>query len=593
MINLLVEGKILDLPPVNLSYKRVNNAFTFGKLTLSRSQSFKVPKTPNNLNIFNLGNIWQFGESERRYFDAQLQGSGFVENGLLYIESIDEDYNCVFLFGSLFILKNLSNVKKIADILDSIDEIKIIPQIGKNANATDLGIYDFVKYVNNDTKVMPSVSVRDLFANTNLQFGNIINIDTIPNYRIVQQGNKDIIKLDVVFSKVGQGAYGENQNLKLLFNTINNYIDICTNGSRGSYTQLLVADFQTKFETQITFPADFPDDVFCLYDNSSYRSDGFIFIDVIFYGGYEFDTSVREVSSLSEEGERATSGEPLAGRTITIPAERTFGFYRKNDFHNTTNREGENTYYNHYRGFFNGDASPYTYTMPEIKVSNKVYIYDEFASFVSNLPEISYIELLTNIAILAGKYVTYNSASHKIELVNYADINEPIKLENVISMDKINRVGITEARSNKILPAENKAVSVNNVNTINYITDNETLEAEEVIKELKVSTGNNINGTLYIDDLVKNGNLYELLTEVPLIAEVGEGENLQFIKMQKNDLLNSIYKKSTRIEVNCMMTMAEFMTIKETNVFLYKSLKWVWISGQWQKNRAKFVLQKI
>lgn len=593
MINLLVEGRLLDLPPVNLSYKRVNNAFTFGKLTLSRSQSFKVPKTPNNLNIFNVGNIWQFGESERRYFDAQLQGSGFVENGLLYIESIDEDYNCVFLFGSLFILKNLSNVKKLADILDSLDEIKIIPQVGKNANTTDLGIYDFVKYINNDTKVMPSVGVRDLFANANLQFGNIINVDTIPNYRIVQQGNKDVIKLDVVFSKVSQSAYGEDQNLKLLFNTINNYIDVCSNGSRGSYTQLLVAEYQTKFETQITFPADFPDDVFCLYDNSSYRTDGYVFIDVKFYGGYEFDTSVREVSSLSEEGERLTSGEPLAGRTITIPAERTFGFYRKNDFHNTTNKPNESSSYNHYRGFFNGDASPYTYTMPEVKVSNKVYIYDEFASFVSNLPEISYIELLTNIAILAGKYVTYNTTSHKIELVDFADINEPIELENVLSMDKINRVGITEARNNKILPAENKAVSVNNINTINYITDNETIEAEEVIKELKLSTGNDINGTLYIDDIIKNGNFYEFLTEVPLIAEVGSGENLQFIKMQNNELLNSIYEKSTKIEVNSIMTMAEFMTIKETNVFIYKSLKWVWISGQWQKNKAKFVLQKI
>jgi hypothetical protein len=205
----------------------------------------------------------------------------------------------------------------------------------------------------------------------------------------------------------------------------------------------------------------------------------------------------------------------------------------------------------------------------------------------------SYIDLLTTVAILAGKYVTYNSTSHKIELVSYADINEPIELKNVISMGKINRVGITEARNNKILPAENKAVSINNINTINYITENEVLEAEEVIKELKLSTGNDINGTLYIDDLAKNGNFYEFLTEVPLIAEVGEGENLQFIKMQNNALLNSIYEKSTKIEINCIMTMAEFMTIKETNVFLYKNLKWAWISGQWQKNKAKFVLQKI
>lgn len=592
MINIIVNGVSLDLYPTNLSYKRVNNAFTFGKLTLSRTQNFKMPKSPKNLGVLGIGNVQVYGEQERRYFEAQLQGSGFVENGLLYIDSIDENYNCIFLFGSLFVLKNLSQVKKIADIIEDLDQIVRIPQEGKNANATDLGIYDFVKYVNNDTKVMPSVGVRDLFTNVNSQFANIINIDTIPNYRIVQQGNGDIKKVNVVFSKTSVTTFGENQ-LKLLFNELNTYYTYSETGVRGEYTEAGIAKFQCKFDTELTFAEDFPDDIFVVKDNSNIASDGFVAINVEFFGGYEFDTAVREVSSLSEEGERATSGEPLAGRSITIPAATLFSFYRKSNFHNTTNKPGENTYYNHYRGFFGGDASPFTYTLPEVKVTDKVVIYDEFTSFINNLPDMSYIDLLTTVAILAGKYVTYNATTRKIELVNYSDINELVELKNVISMGKINRVGITEARSNKILPAENKAVSVNNVNTIDYITDNDTLEAEEVIKELKLSTGNNINGTLYIDDVVKNGDLYEFLTDVPLIAEVGEDENLQFIKMQNNDLLNSVYEKSTKIEVNSYMTMAEFMEIKETNTFLYKNVKWVWINGQWQKNKAKFVLQKI
>lgn len=594
MINIIVNGVSLDLYPVNLSYKRVNNAFTFGKLTLSRTQNFKMPKSPKNLGVLGIGSVQVFGEQERRYVEAQLQGSGFVENGLLYIDSVDENFNCIFLFGSLFVLKNLSNVKKIADILEDLDKIVKIPQKGKNASATDLAIYDFVKYVNNDTKskVMPSVGVRDLFANVNTLFDNIINIETIPNYRLIQQGNRDIKKENVVFSKTFITTFGENK-LKLLFNEVTSYYTTCESGVRGEHTQQAIAKFQCKFDTELTFGEDFPDDIFVVKDTSYIGSDGYVRINVEFFGGYSFDTEVREVSSLSEEGERETSGEPLAGRSITIPAATVFSFYRKSNFHNTTNKPGEHTYYNHYRGFFGGDASPFTYILPEVKVTDKVVIYDEFTSFVNNLPDISYIDLLTTVAILAGKYVTYNSTSRRIELVSYTDINELVELKNVISMGKISRVGITEARSNKILPADNKAVSVNNVNTIDYITDNDTLEAEEIIKELKLSTGNNINGTLYIDDVVKNGDLYELLTDVPLIAEVGEGENLQFIKMQKNELLNSIYEKSTKIEINSIMTMAEFMTIRETNTFLYKNVQWVWISGQWQKNKAKFVLQKI
>lgn len=605
MINLLVEGKILDLPPVNLSYKRVNNAFTFGKLTLSRSQSFKVPKTPNNLNIFNLGNIWQFGESERRYFDAQLQGSGFVENGLLYIESIDENYNCVFLFGSLFILKNVSNVKKMADVLEPYDVLLPAPQIGKNANALDLVFFDTVKYINNAISAiglynMPSISVKDLFRYANEIFGNIFDVSAIPNYRIVAQNNEEVKKENVIFAKNSVNTYADHQNLKLIvreFGGINSYSE---SGVRGNTVSQSIRRYfnYTYNDVELTFPEDFPDDVFCVDNQNFVDSQGFVTIDLEFFGDYSFDTDVRAVSSLAEEGVRNSLGQPLAGRTIKIPGQTAFSFYSKNNFHNTTNREGENSYYNHYRGFFGGDASPFSFTFPDARIKYDdwhIISYEgtRWVSAVQSLPNISFIELLNSVAILADKYVTYNSASHKIELVNYADINEPIELKNVVSKDKVNRVGITEARNNKITPAYNKGVSVNNVNIINYITDNATLEAEEVIKELKVSTGNNINGILYIDDLVRYESLYELLTDVPLIAEVGEGENLQFIKMQNNALLNSIYEKSTRIEVNCMMTMAEFMTIKETNVFLYKSLKWVWTSGQWQKNRAKFVLQKI
>lgn len=600
MINLLVEGKILDLPPLNISYKRVNNAFTFGKLTLSRSQSFKVPKTPNNLNIFNLGNIWQFGESERRYFDAQLQGSGFVENGLLYIDSIDDNYNCVFLFGSLFILKNISNVKKIATALEPYDQLLTIPQNGKPANGV-LEMYDFANYRNNLTAinslnvVMPSIDVREIFAKANLIFGTIFDVDNLPNLRIIQQSSENPKKENVVFAKTSLNVFSSEQNLKLIVRTIGDNNVICTTGVRGDQkSQSGINYFNYTYEDlELSFPNDFPEDIFCLDNSSLIGSDGFVRIDVSFYGDYSFDIGERAVSSLSEEGERATIGEPLSGRTIVIPAQSRFGFYKKNDFHNTTNREGENTYYNHYRGFFNGDASPFVYTLKNVSLKSDQWKREQvYTSMVDNLPEISFVELLNNIAIISGKYVTYDEVSHKIRLGDYSAINEVVSLDNVITQDKMMREGITNYQHNYVRPKEME-IPTNDANVVDYTTDNEILSIEEDLLTLPFATGNDVNEDIYIDDLRYADSIYSLRNKVPLLAKIGEGENLEFVKFEKNTLLADIYEKSTKIEVTAMMSLFEYMRIKETNVLFYANNNWVWSTSSWTKNKAKFVLHKI
>jgi hypothetical protein len=85
----------------------------------------------------------------------------------------------------------------------------------------------------------------------------------------------------------------------------------------------------------------------------------------------------------------------------------------------------------------------------------------------------------------------------------------------------------------------------------------------------------------------------EIKNEVPVIAEAGLGEFLERVEPTKINLLSQIYEKSTKITFSCVMTLYEFMTVKENNFIIYNSQKWVWISANWQKNKAKFVLQKI
>lgn len=605
MINLLVEGKRLDLYPTDLSYKRTNNAFSFGKLTLSRSQNFQVPKTPNNLQVLGVGNTYINGANERRYFDAQLQGSGFVESGLLYIYEVGKDFNCIFLFGSLFILKNISNVKKMADVLEPYDVLLSAPQIGKNANALDLAFFDTVKYINNTTSGrgffnMPSISVKDLFTYANEIFGNIFDVPAIPNYRIVSQNSDDVKKENVIFAKSSVDIYADNQELKLIVRESNATNFYSETGVRGETVAQSYKEYvnYTYNDVELTFPEDFPDDVFCIYNSNNVDSQGFINIDLKFFGDYTFDTGVRAVSSLAEEGVRNSSGQPLAGRTIKIPAQNFFSFYSKNNFHNTTNREGEHTYYNHYRGFFGGDASPFSFTFPNATIKNEkwhiiAYEGTRWVSAVQSLPSISFIELLNAVAILTDKYVTYDSTNHKITLTNYSDINELIYIDDVITIDKLKRVGFSEAQNNIIKLKANKLVSSDNLNVVNYTTDNLTLTEENVISELPFSTGNSIENSLYINDLEATEGQYNINSDVPLIALAGESTMLNFISMTRNAIIENIFAISTQIELTCSMSMFDYMRIKETHVIVYRGSQWVWLKATWQKNKAKFVLQKI
>ena len=605
MINILIEGKKLDLYPINLSFKRTNNAFSYGKLELSRTLSFKVPKTPHNLNVLGASSIYTYGTKERRYLDAQVQGSGFTENGLLYIDEVDNDYHCIFLFGDLFILKNVADVKKMASVLEAYDAILPVPQQGKNANAGKIAMYDFVKYQNNTFEtsgsyyryLMPSISVRGLLQCANEIFGNIFDLSVINDYRIIQQDVKDAVRKNVTFAKGSVNQFAENQNLKLLLNTTSNYeCFFSRTGQRGQYVRLNTKQYYAFHDVELTFPEDFPSNLFCVRDRCDYGRDGYVSIDVQFYGDYSFDTSVRAVSSLDEEGARASKGEPLAGRTITIPAYTTFSFYDINTFHNTTNRAEENDNLNHYRGFFDGDASPFDFKFPEVKISVGEWEANMgvYTTLVDSVPDISFIELLSAIAVRENKFITYDKDLHKItikdfEFLNFHKIKKPISYS-------LERTSITSGKNNYIKEKPNN--NVTSPSDVNYGINNETLSDEDTIFEVPFSLGNNIDGNIYIDDIKVGLNedglsTYALQTDVPLLALSGVGNYLRYTPLSIDNVLSNMYIQSTRINLTCEMSMFEYINVKETDFMVYKNQKWTWISSTWQKNKAKFVLQKI
>ena len=604
MINLVIEGVKLDLYPINLSYKKTNNAFTFGKLTLNRTQSFKMPKTPNNLKVFGANAIQTYGDAERIYFNAQLQGSGFVENGLLYVDSIEvNDITCIFIFGSLIKLKEVSNVKNIAEVLAPYDSyFTYVPTGGKLANET-LDLYDVVNYRNNYptgygryNKLMPSISIRGLITCANELYGTLFDVSQIPDYRIIQGTLKTASRNNVVFAKISTNEASPAEKLQKMFAYAEGTATItCKTGNVGTREGTYLIMYETLAPTELKFPADFPDDIFILDDKCYYDTNsGKVIVDVEFFGGYSFDTGERVVNSLSEEGTRNTIGEPLSGRTITIPNNKKFSFYRKTDFHNTSGVGGSSQ--NNYRGFFSGDATPFNYTFPVVsqqKISEEFYT----TYLIDNLPKMSFIELYNSVAILQNKYITVQNGI--ITMVNYDSISDNYFIKNVISHTNLKREAITAGRSNYIQFEESENVKPANRLIFNYEIDNELLESEDTIYKFIYSEGEEYtdNKDLYLNNIIEtvddNKTKIELVSDVPTIALVGEGEFLKKVTLQENTLLRKMYNLSTQVEISVYMSLYDYMQVKETNVIVYNSLQWVWLSSSWNKNKAKFVLQRI
>lgn len=620
MITLMVDGVILDMTPISLSIKKENNAFTFGKLQLSRTQSFSIKKTGKNMSVLGRGDFVGFGPKERKLHDAYMYGAGINAVGKLYVNEVDDNFKCMFIFGDLLPLKEIAEVKKMSEVLEPYD-VELLLDTSLNADESNLPYYACVRYWNkwaqeeqylSRAKYLPSYDVRKLFEYANNIFNVPFDLSPVLNYRLVQPQIKNAERKDIVLAKDGINTFSANQNTKLMFFTYQGTLINDITGRQGDVNSVNIKCYDTHTIGTLTFPEDFPDDIFLVADYTHYeRWSGQVVVDLLFLGGYEFDWGIRTISSsISQEGERATTGEPLAGRTIDIPLlkNRTYyspdrtqqilvtqrlSFYKKSDFHNT-----KGGVYLQYRGFTK-DASPFNFTFPSVtrQVKNEeVGVWYSWAQ--DNLPSMSFIELYNVVAFLQNKYITYQNG--KITM-NSLDFEKVVFLKKIIKVEKIERRGAISAQSAVVEWNYSDVVPEALHRKIIYNTENENLDEEKTMFKIPFSPSEPLrNNDIFIDDVRRInydndwvGTNIEWQGNVHSIGIAGEGGMLKYVSTPYSALYAFIQNISTRISVECELSLFEYEKIKENNIIYYGNARWVWISSNWQKNKAKFVLQKI
>lgn len=627
MVNIVLDNGILEIENLKISIKKQNNGYNFGKFVLDRTQTISVPKTPKNMQLLDLGDFHYYGTNERRYYKAQLVGEGIAENGTLYIDKIEEEeFRCVFVFSQFQALKELST-EKIATRLEPYDQ-EIIVGATTPANAENIDLVAGVYYYNNDMldrayasqgDIMPSIGVKKLLEVANAVYSQQVSINVVDDYRIIIAGKlSDATREEVIFAKNGINAVSPSQNLKKIITTYVDYNVANVTGNRGSRSEQAMLVYNLDGCT-LQFPDDFPDDVFLVADYTHYEPwDGFVKVDLEFFGEYSFDWEQRIIStSISEEGERSPIGLPLAGKSVEIPytKPRTYtnssntsqvvvtprvSFFKKTDFHNTKSSESDNSY--RYAGFLTGDASPFIFNFAEVKKNvntNNYYKNVTSAYLLDNLPDISFLQLYSTIAFLQGKIVVRDT-NNRLTMQSY-DNYEVVTLSNIISIGTVERVGLAEAQRNIIDFEETSTTAENDRIKDIYYTDNDIYKEEGILYTLPFSEGKDLQGNLFVNDIkdlsaqeeLPKWTKYELVGDTFTIAKNNGGVFLQRVASPYNDILRRIMYQSTRINVTVYMSLYEYNKIKETTRLIVQGTMCIWTSSTWNDNKAKFVLQKI
>lgn len=416
MMQLLCNGVFLDLyENTNVQFTHDNPLYAFDKIKCERTTQFKLPCTPINDSVFALARIPAYtGEGMRRRFDAQLQMSGIVQNGYLYISDFDgKDYEAIFVTGELVGLQQIAQLGKISEIM-TYDEVVTLGGYAYSPQAKANDIWANVDYKKPKTDLLiPSIGLKQLYNTISEKYG--LNVQTFPaeleGYRIIPKKAAGVDEIqNFVCTKNPSGGdqpYANEMEIPDTFNLLQ-YDDRLFDHEDVIYPVTIVSKSQYfkirryKFKTNLTltFPDDW-DDRYYMYkfdewNNSMQPED--------FYGDRSF---FREANS----DFISRTGESLKGRSVTFAAGDAFAFVCEDDFVNTSTTVMGQRFSDW--GFISMRDTDRFFTDFAIKVSSAGELAaGDICRLQDNLPDCTFVELCKTMAALLGKVLNYNGSGY-------------------------------------------------------------------------------------------------------------------------------------------------------------------------------------
>lgn len=587
-----VKKEFLDVPRgTKLNFTRKNNVLNFGSLELERTTNFQLPTTAKNNRILaSAFDPHTYGDIQRGKLEATLQYDSANFDGYLYVDKCDKSkYNCVFVFGSLAKLKQISDYGEIGNYYANSINFCTLNSVN-DANTYLTYSFSIWKYVNNTnyTKLFPTFNLKKILENVvNVEYDN----NDIANYPIcligysAKVGGTETNQLYNYYQSGGNKILQLGQGLANVAKVVNSYSYAL--GAVRTQEQF----FYLENDVKITFPSTLSDDLF-LIDNS--KTQATFNWNGDFYGGYGFDTTIKFNSY--DDTHRTIVGTPLKNRTITLKATNDNNeriYYSFGNINNFSSKY-ENGITTH--GFVGGSALV-NFTIPTMtsELNNATLGSNTRVYMRDNCPKITFIDIINAFRYFLNAFIVFENNTLKFKNFNCSTWNI-IQLKNIISVGEIERKVGELAQSNDIVFDSEEYIQESWRLRQNYTINNKLLSDKKELYKLKGSEGLPYEyGLVNVIDVDDTDGQGKTNAKKNTFGVLGVGTNIRRIDQKYfgyNAEIQQILNESTSLKVTCFMNSFEFFSIKENNLIYYDGIKWLWKSATWNDGKATFELQK-
>lgn len=598
MMQLLCDGVVLDLyADAALQFTHKNPLFAFDNLECERTTEFKLPSTPTNDGVFALARVPAYkGVGMRRKFTAQLQAGTVVRDGYLYISEYDgKDYKGVFVCGELVELQRIKDMGDACDVLQYDQTAEWNDANAVAANAVTLPNIGIVQHMS-DAHYFPSVDLQWLIDEMVTQAGSSVDWNTAvgaKRWRLIMAKDKFVIEDAAVrlWNDKSNPLLPINVNTFLGISQVQRYTSYMYEAEaewdgQGYDWNLLdartietdVMEWQLPYAAEITFPTDTPTNL-CVAEGTMPQ-----YVGVAPTGVMRFIRGSRYWTSNPVTGAPTYYGQPLAGRTLRIPANTPFVFVNGDGWYMP-----KPTYAGERQtvGYDASQAPAFDLTV-RMTIDHD-FIYGNQVPLQAILPELTATDLLKIYANMCGRLLNFEDGQVRFELPDTS--GAPLVLDRLTKRGSVQRTFADYAQKNTVSFESADGVSVFERVRIAYYIDNVNIETEKELAVLPVSEGS-IRITRY------NGNDYDYVyvreeDDTPTIAEAGAAPYMLHVALEEIAELQALCDASTQYKVECRMLMLEYDKITAKMLLQVDGTRYVWTERSWQGDVAKFTLAKI
>lgn len=705
MIQLICNGVEVDVPRgTSIAWKNTNILFAFDKASCERSLTFTLPSTATNDSVFELCRLPQYvGQGFRRLYDAEYRDGLLVKRGYAYVtQSRKSGYNVTLVVGSLTELKRLKDAGKVGEILpDTALAVSKAVQDARTPEYADLKVID-VFQTDTTQQLMPSWSFRPLLVDVlnELQVRCTLpqDVEEIAERLRIQlkglNGAKAMLKFknerhsEVLYPTKDALANDKYNTLSVTDNIYVSVRDVdCAAVSREGFPAYnrdvtqesqLYSDawsivggrepdiprqscvyaldtaairhywfyktnaYRAEFDIKLTFPTNFPNDMFvlalwsetidpfgtfyCFKQRSplTYVNTDMLGFKRYFEQPYALSTYPREwrpfcgpqpssdaqynynrygvldqttgVASPPPDTSIWRANVSLAGRTISIPRGYTFIFARREDIACAVAKWDVGSSRTEMLNDLQPRFSDYEY---DIEVTADVTDTSQswHLSRRHNCPDMTAIDMLRSLAAATGTVLYYSETNgvtfEQLDLTQFERCDLTAKLMNIKSLVPKFR---DYKRVNRVKYKDDDMTSATDMIEVDYHSEAAVITEEADLQVLPFSCIANrteeLDGDYRDFALLVNPDGRKPSADVLLTYRDIDNKAIR-VPLIKNSTIQQLCKEPLTVEATLHISNYEYSQIQPFSLIHLNGVDYVWTESSWQKNTATLTLSKL